>query len=1315
MLKQMLFTMLLAVPVALNGQNLSIRNAGKQLVLKSVNDKGDRNRHQVRTNVHKGTITLRATKPNKVDGKTTTCYFQGSSYINSYDEEVTWASTFVFDHSQNTVKIDNLFGPILEDWLYDDVSITAKTEGNQIIFPVASPYRGDESNTIVGTIDNDYVSLLAGELVNNPDGSQGVNLENELRLYINSDTTEISSNGKVVLLYEVSEDYGEGIIYDYRDGYVLKRLSDEAVSEINTDNIDFGECYYTEKITNYITLSSLGATPVKYSVSFDNPVFTTTQETGTVYIDEPVDIPIIFTPGTPGQYNGTMTINAADSVYKVNITGKALDVPHDFSQLIVEGDKNFFYKWDNISAWPWTSEDTWASNNNDKKQDGDATLTGFYKSEKPTRMTFDYEISAESPDSLIMFVDNDRAFGYTDDVTGSFSYILPKGEHTVRWIFTKENSGSKKDYVSFGNIRFSEATEYEGISPDNSARNFVADGWGIYDKRLRPVSPSGTLTFEVNTEGNESVVDFDVQATELSPLKISADGNAAMTATCDTICHIDLTGTGKHTIKVEFAGSDDSETETRCEQLTSISNIRTFNGYYTEMSSKYILIGDSYFNTESNYTATDGIEGVNCPVDIKITNTGRFFMYNLFPITDLHYRTICGTVNDGMIKIPTLANTNLGTYAAYSDETYMFEGRTGDRWWLVSGDIKGDSKKADYLFTDTLNIEADANYDMLVPQTGFGLWRTYRFNNSGITEFLKEGVRFEKVTENAAIISSTESINFGEPFANTGSLKRKVVFVNKGMTPTDCSVEINGGDGAYTVSPTTFELQPMQSKTVTVTFMPKLVGTHDAELVVYSEGEDCKVKIEGNVKALPDYSSLVNEGKELITSWETSSEYPWLINENEAYSTNTNHDNTTSELTMNFSVPEGKLARLSFDANFAVEPEGDIFHVTVNNVDVVKMDQSRRNLVGTYIMPAGDYKAVFAHIKDYTTLIPSADVSKISNIRIDLIDDKADAAFMHAPRYHYDLIAPLDRATDTYCWIINKGTNPLTITGAEAEKPFSLEVPSTPVAPGDTLAIPVKIQPTAPGLYSSKFIFHTSAGDVTCDYDAQADYVRYLGDFDGATLDFPVCTYYTSYWVYPIYTQSIYFEKDMEGLNGAQITEMTYQTVMEADIDYTSADVNYRIGTTSANEVSENHPEGLTTVYSGEQIDIVNYEQTIKFNEPFTYNGGNLIVAHDMNAREGFDIQVYYYSGPANSGSSGIYLPGTPSFGLMKKTYVPTLRLKYIPKEGTSVQDVTSGQVEKVEYFDITGMRIPSMRKGVNIVLTTYKNGKTTTQKVVVK
>ena len=52
MLKQMLFTMLLAVPVALNGQNLSIRNAGKQLVLKSVNDKGDRNRHQVRTNVH---------------------------------------------------------------------------------------------------------------------------------------------------------------------------------------------------------------------------------------------------------------------------------------------------------------------------------------------------------------------------------------------------------------------------------------------------------------------------------------------------------------------------------------------------------------------------------------------------------------------------------------------------------------------------------------------------------------------------------------------------------------------------------------------------------------------------------------------------------------------------------------------------------------------------------------------------------------------------------------------------------------------------------------------------------------------------------------------------------------------------------------------------------------------------------------------------------------------------------------------------------------------------------------------------------------
>lgn len=46
-----------------------------------------------------------------------------------------------------------------------------------------------------------------------------------------------------------------------------------------------------------------------------------------------------------------------------------------------------------------------------------------------------------------------------------------------------------------------------------------------------------------------------------------------------------------------------------------------------------------------------------------------------------------------MIKIPTLANTNLGTYAAYSDETYMFEGRTGDRWWLVSGDIKGGSKK----------------------------------------------------------------------------------------------------------------------------------------------------------------------------------------------------------------------------------------------------------------------------------------------------------------------------------------------------------------------------------------------------------------------------------------------------------------------------------------------------------------------------------------------------------------------------------------------------------------------------------------------
>lgn len=165
------------------------------------------------------------------------------------------------------------------------------------------------------------------------------------------------------------------------------------------------------------------------------------------------------------------------------------------------------------------------------------------------------------------------------------------------------------------------------------------------------------------------------------------------------------------------------------------------------------------------------------------------------------------------------------------------------------------------------------------------------------------------------------------------------------------------------------------------------------------------------------------------------------------------------------------------------------------------------------------------------------------------------------------------------------------------------------------------------------------------------------------------------------HSQSIYPASMLTDLVGTSIKKLTYYVESGSQTDYsswTNAVFEVKIGTTTEENLSSGFvsTDGLTQVYNATVVANTTDGMTITFDQPFVYNGGNLVI--DFNL-------------PVKSGYSRMYFYGTTTSNVASKSSKSSSNISFLPKvtfgtcrESEACPTVTNFDVEDVDVNTAT-------------------------------
>lgn len=195
--------------------------------------------------------------------------------------------------------------------------------------------------------------------------------------------------------------------------------------------------------------------------------------------------------------------------------------------------------------------------------------------------------------------------------------------------------------------------------------------------------------------------------------------------------------------------------------------------------------------------------------------------------------------------------------------------------------------------------------------------------------------------------------------------------------------------------------------------------------------------------------------------------------------------------------------------------------------------------------------------------------------------------------------------------IKNTGGNAITPTLSGLDAPFSTTYTPATLAAGETATIPIVFNPTDAGTFNSTLhIGAVESEDIDLDVSLTGLAAYELTVCDGTT----ECSYLPVYGLYvDEYVQNnqmIYPAEMLQGINGQAITSMTF---------YLKSGINFATTATfSLKNLAANTPEyestpvaieGYTAVKTVEVVKNSSLsEWTITFDQPFIYNGGDLLL-----------------------------------------------------------------------------------------------------------
>lgn len=203
-------------------------------------------------------------------------------------------------------------------------------------------------------------------------------------------------------------------------------------------------------------------------------------------------------------------------------------------------------------------------------------------------------------------------------------------------------------------------------------------------------------------------------------------------------------------------------------------------------------------------------------------------------------------------------------------------------------------------------------------------------------------------------------------------------------------------------------------------------------------------------------------------------------------------------------------------------------------------------------------------------------------------------------------------------------------------------------------------------------LFGASAETLTvCEGDTTNEYIPIYGWY----IDTP-----------PTKSQVLYPASELTAMAGKQITEMTFYA--SADITFSGGTQVVSLGEVEIDAMTGLVTEGLTQVFEGE-VTRSGSQMTITFVNPYTYTGGNLLLAIDITGRG--TARNAYFTGTATDYNSSYYKtnygdPKGQQF-LPKTTFVYSTPADYAAKVNKEAIDFGTSKLSELPKTETVTLR----------------------------
>lgn len=1236
-----------------------------------------------------------------VDGIIRITYSCASTILSS-----PFNAVFNFNEDEGTVTIENFGGFAANDeYKFRPDIITAPFSDGVITIPCSGLGPDEAGSTKLGVLEAYGMDLYlrVGKIEFDENFMSSIpEAEPELKLYVSEDfstiETRLEDGQSVAGVIDYTDLFGMWACSGAcKGGMSFSRIESGPLWEISDNELDFGTMYTSTESRRSLTIKSKGDEPIDFVATTDSPLFTVSPVSGTVGVSDKSVVTVCFNSPTPGDYEGTLTITAGGKVEKIKLTGKAEDRDTDFSTIVTEGDASLI-TWENVSENAWSLE----GNNAvyrcaNKKTSG--VLKASFSGLKPKRITFDVKLACGTKDGLSFNIEGHRMFDYNASLNHTVSYIIPGGSRSVE--FVGFNSDYSEGNIRIGNLHIENVDTWEALSPDGSVTPLTGEGFVNINGNAVANSTNSVMMLSLNLK-DESNLSFDYEA---GSSEVSIELNESQIGKIATgekgTFHYDFASGASAFIMIKVK----TPAEASKTSYASISNLRFSNGKYHDTSKKYNAIVGSYLGNNGSYTSVPVI--VNYSLDITLTSGGKAFFSNLLPDNNLYpdSQTIEGTWEGNKIHIPTWKNINIGTIAAYDNNSFDYlPSYWGYRYWLVAGKINSEIKQTEILDELTFTISEDGS--TIIPDSDFGVWSTNNCESKEIVSFYSADSKFVAVSDEASIAASATNVIFGNIIANGYDYSRSVSLLAAGA---DCeySAVIEGDDSHFTVSPANGVIKAGQSALLNVGFSSTEPGVYNAVLKIYSDGNDLEIPLTANVEDLPDYSVVVTDGRGLI-SFDSKYEYPWKVDDGVAVSTNEGVHNSKSILGLDFAIPHGKIAIFGLKGATCAEPNYDGFAIVVNG-ETIYSDVSRNENVDVEIpFEEGEYKIQLMHVRDSKDELYSAyDRTIVKELSLKIMDPGVHHIGFEPP---YKMLAPVGEVISDVVTVCNLTDEPVTITSVEGSGCFGALMPEKTILEkkSDSANIPVTFLADKDGEFTGTITVHTSAGNIEIPVSATADYVKYIGAAEVSSYAGPYVTILMAYGETECTSTMLYPSDLMTDLKGAKMESLTFFPTHLPDYTFSCPNIMAEVGESDSYDFTM-RVDFLEPVMTGEMVDADNWELTIPFDTPYQYNGGNFLFQLTNLEKETFGghtpIQMAFRHFPSSIGKTIVTLHDMSDAPVET---LPYMRVKYDPTTvGIDDVKVSLSEVSDIEFFSIEGIRLELPVKGLNVVVTHYSDGKT--------